>query len=161
RCPQWLQPPLLGVVLITSLMLWRGGIIVLPLAILGYVFGSAETRATLGPLLLIALAYVPAAGFAGGVLVALFRPLLRALGRAGKYLQFILGTWVYCVVLVFVIMPKLKPGDPPLPNSAAWLISTIMGIIFGLAAAIGWYSKKEGQEQAPGTAAPDEREPPN
>ena len=159
KCPQWLQPPLAGVALITSLMLWRGGIFVLPFAILGYVFGSPETRATLGPILLVALVYVPAAGFVGGMLVAIFRPILRALGVVGKYVQFILGTWVYCVALVFVIMPKLEPGDQPLPNSARWLISGIMGVVFGLAAAIGWYSKD--QAPAPAAKVPDEREPPN
>ena len=141
RCPNWLRPPLLGAGLIVAFVVWRGGLIVIPVVLVGYVFGSSATRATLGPILMAVLVYAPAAGFIGGSLVSLFRPLLRHLGMFGKYAQFVLGAWAYCVVLVFKIMPTFEPHDSdPLPASANWVISGIMGVLFGVFAAHGWYS---------------------
>jgi hypothetical protein len=132
--PEWLQPPLFGALFIYAFVLWRGGIIILPLAFLGWVFGPASDRAFLGSLLLAALVYAPAAGFLGGLLFAGVRPLLKRLGAFGRYLEFIFGAWVYCVVLVFVIVPILKPADKvALASPAGWVISGIMAIVYGLA----------------------------
>jgi hypothetical protein len=64
----------------------------------------------------------------------LTRPMLDRFGGFSRYLKFILGAWAYCVVLVFFIIPVLRPADRiPLSDPAGWAISVVMGIVFGLA----------------------------
>jgi len=134
RRPEWLQPPLYGALLVYGLILWRGGIVALPIGVITYAFGSAETRGVVGPILLAGLVYAPGAGFLGGLGVAILRPLLRRLGALGKYVETIFGVWVYCAVLVFVIVPILKPADKvPITSPVGWILSGIMGIVFVLA----------------------------
>jgi hypothetical protein len=140
--PRWLHAPLMGVFLVYGFVLLRGGLVVLPIVLLVYFFGSSSTRATLGPTLLAVLIYVPAAGFLGGLLVSALRPILRHFGVVGRYLQFIVGTWGYCVVLVFAIMPALDPQDRfQWSEPSGWIISGLMGVFFGLGGAHTWYEK--------------------
>ena len=142
--PQWLHAPLMGVFLIYGFVLLRGGFVVLPIVLLVYVFGSSPTRATLGPILLAVLVYAPAAGFLGGLLVNVLRPILRRLGSVGRYLQFIVGTWTYCVVLVFAIMPAVDAKNTyRWSEPGGWIISGLMGVFFGLVGAYAWYEKEE------------------
>jgi len=118
-------------------MLWRGGLVLLPIVFVYLLIKNPAVLMKVLPLLI----YVPGAGFLGGLLYGITAPALRPLGKAGSMLQFILGTWVYCVLLVFFIMPVIysiqgKPSDN-LSNSARWIISGGMAVIFGLALGIG------------------------
>jgi hypothetical protein len=132
--PAWLQPPLMGALLVYGFVLWRGGLIVLPVAALTFVFGSPRDRAFFGPLLLAVLVYAPAAGFVGGLIYAFAKPISNRLGGFGKYLKFILGAWAYSVVLIFFIMPVLRPTDRmSLSDPAGWVLSMVVAVVFGLA----------------------------
>jgi hypothetical protein len=135
--PAWLQPPLRGALLIYGFVLWRGGLIVVPIALLVFLFGPSADRAVIGPALLAILVYAPAAGFLGGLAYASTKSILDRLGAFGRYLKFILGTWVYCVVLVFFIAPVFKPEDrTPLSDPFGWVISAAMAVVFGLALSV-------------------------
>ena len=133
--PEWLRPAFYGAGLVWAFVLARGGVVVLPIAFVVLLFKNPTLL--VHQILPLFLFYVPGAGFLGGLLYSMTGPILRPLGRAGNVMQFVLGTWVYCVVLIFVIIPMTdaKPS-PPLSNAENWAISGVMGIIFGLALGI-------------------------
>ncbi len=135
RLPRWLRPAFLGAGLIYAFMIWRGALIVLPIVFLYLLF--KDPTSLFHQVLPVLLLYAPGAGFLGGLLYGITDPVLRHLGRPGKILQFILGTWVYCVVLVFYIMPiiDVKYGASG-SSTENWLSSAGMGVVFGLALGI-------------------------
>ena len=132
RRPSWLRPAFYGAGLVYMFMLWRGGLIVLPIAAVWLLFTHPATLFQALPLFLV---YVPGAGFLGGLLYGATNPVLGRLGRPGKIVQFILGTWVYCVLLVFFISPFIDRIDPKPSYTASvtenWVISGAMGVLFG------------------------------
>ncbi len=128
--PAWLQPPLLGALFVYAFVFWRGGLIVLPVAIIAFIFGSSANRAFLEPIILTTLVYAPGAGFLGGLLYSLARPILRPMGAFGRYLQYILTAWAYFAVLGFFIVPLFRPAGK-LPAGANWALSGFLGVIFG------------------------------
>ena len=129
--PEWLRPAFLGAGLVLAFIVWRGGLIVLPIVCLVLLFKNPALL--VHKVLPLFLLYVPGAGFVGGLLYGIAGPVARHLGRAGKVLQFVLGTWVYCVLLIFVIMPFIddKPR-PALTSTEDWALSGGMGLLFGL-----------------------------
>ena len=149
RLPRWLRPAFFGAGLVFAFMAWRGGLIVFPIALLVLLF--KDPGLLVQKVLPLFLLYAPGAGFLGGLLYGITEPALRHLGRVGKMLQFILGTWVYCVVLVFFIMPIIDAKDTAsISSTANWLISGGMGIIFGLA--LGSGAMSEGTPPNPATS---------
>ena len=141
--PRWLRPAFYGAGLIYAFMIWRGGLIILPLLFLYGLFKEpALLFKTAIPLLLV---YVPGAGFLGGLMYSATDPLLRHFGRGGKILQYVLGTWVYCVLLVFLIMPLFdkmsKERAAPSAPTEDWIISGVMGLLFGVTLGIVATSK--------------------
>jgi len=153
--PAWLQPPLRGAIFVYAFVFWRGGLIVLPVAIIAFIFGSSTDRAFLGPLLLASLVYAPAAGFLGGLLYSLARPVLRPMGAFGRYLQYMLTAWAYFAVLAFFILPLLRPAEK-LTAGANWALSGFLGLLFGyFLAAMDEDDEREAQaarsQQAVGT----------
>src|ERR1051326_2243746 len=94
--PAWLQPPLMGALLVYGFVLWRGGLIVLPVAALTFVFGSPRDRAFFGPLLLAVLVYAPAAGFVGGLIYAFAKPISNRLRGVRGELKIIFGALDLC-----------------------------------------------------------------
>ena len=132
--PAWLRPALYGALLIYGFVIWRGGLIILPIAIPILFFLD---RALLGRLLLAIFILAPAGGFAGGLVWGTLSPLLARLGKAGRVLKFVVGTWVYAAVLVFVIIPTIEPGKHMSPALAWGFIGgwgLFMGIAMGLQA---------------------------
>ena len=135
RLPRWLRPAFLGAGLVYAFMIWRGALIVLPVWFVYLLFKNPTLL--LHQVLPVFLVYAPGAGFLGGLLYGLSEPVLGWLGRFGKIVQFILGTWVYCVVLVFFIMPVIDAKDMASTSTTEnWLISAGMGVVFGLAIGI-------------------------
>ena len=126
--PAWLQPPLLGAIFVYAFVFWRGGLILLPVGIIAFIFGSSTDRAFLGPLLLASLVYAPAAGFLGGLLYSLARPVLRPMGALGRYLQYILTAWAYFAVLAFFcglpMVGAARADDEKMNSSATASIAT-------------------------------------
>ncbi len=133
QLPPWLRPAFFGAGFVFALMLWRGGLIVLPIAFVYLLVKNPPILLKLLPLIFI---YVPGAGFLGGLLYGITERALRPLGKTGRILQFILGTWIYCALLIFFIMPLLAPFDArastPISTPAKWIISGCLGVFFGL-----------------------------
>ena len=128
EAPDWLRPGLYGANMVAFFMVRRGGMIVLPILFIYLAIARPQDLPTAGGVILGALA----AGFAGGLFYGLVGLLVGSLGRTGKVLQFIAGTWVYCVVLVFVIIPLFEPSSPTsLSSGENWAIATGMGLVFG------------------------------
>jgi hypothetical protein len=128
--PGWLQPPLLGALFVYGFVVWRGGLVLLPIAFVAFVFGSSAERTLLGRVLLTALVYAPTGGFLAGLLYSLVKPALRRLGAFGRYVQYILAAWAYFAVLGFFVVPVLRPGDT-LSAGETWALSGVLGGVFG------------------------------
>jgi hypothetical protein len=127
--PAWLRPGLYGASFVYLFIVQRGGLVVLPiLLVIVAATRPRELLVVLPALFIVA----PAAGFVGGLFYGVTGLLVSRLGRTGRVLQFIAATWVYCVLLVFVIMPWIEPGSTSdLPTGVNWAIATGMGVLFG------------------------------
>jgi len=111
-------------------MIWRGGLIVIPILVV-YLLVK-EPSLLIHRVLPTLFVFVPAAGFLGGLLYGATGPLLRPLGGFGTVVRFILGTWVYCILLIFVIIPLLDPTEhTSWASSGDWALSAGMGVVFG------------------------------
>jgi hypothetical protein len=110
-------------------MMARGGLIILPVVFVIMAFIKPHEALILASIILVV---VPAAGFVGGLAYALTGLVLGRFGRVGRVFQFIAATWVYCVLLVFVIMPWLdRSNEAPSSVGENWAIATGMGLLFG------------------------------
>jgi hypothetical protein len=127
--PAWLRPGFVGAAFIYGFMLMRGGSILFPIAVVYLAVVDPKELLVVVPAVLIV---VPGAGFLGGLLYGVVGRFTKRLGKAGKVLQYIAATWVYCVLLVFVIMPWFDPkasaGSAP---TGSWIFATGAGILFG------------------------------
>ena len=134
--PEWLQPALGGAGIVFLFMLARGGLVIIPLVLLIMAFTHpAQLPLAIGLIFVMA----PGAGFLGGLFYGVVGRLAGGFGRFGKYLQFAAGAWVYCMLLVFVIMPLIEPGSrAKLPPTVNLIIATGMGLLFGGAMYVGW-----------------------
>ena len=136
RLPRWLQSAVFGAGLIFAFMVWRGGLIAIPITFLYLLL--TDPALLIHKVIPVMLIYAPGAGFLGGLLYGITQPGLRYLGKAGKLLQFIIGTWAYCVVLIFLIMPIIDPKEAASTSTKEnWIVSGGMGLVFGLALGIG------------------------
>ena len=130
RSPVWLRPAFFGVGLLLVFALSRGALLVIPILVVVLLLKDPSVlvhRAL--PLLL----YLVAAGFLGGLLYGVSGLFLKYLGRAGRLIQFILGTTVYFFFLVFFISPVLdNTRRPPISSSEDWYFIGIMGLGIGL-----------------------------
>src|SRR6266567_2457416 len=77
--PPWLRPPLYGALLIYAFEMWRGVLILGPIVL---VILAIKQPSTAWHMLLVLIVLAPAAGFAGGLLYILPRPLTKHLGKA-------------------------------------------------------------------------------
>ena len=136
RLPRWLRPAFFGAGFIYAFMIWRGALFVFPIAFVYLLF--ANPALLFRQMLPVLFIYAPGAGFLGGLLYGLTEPLMEPLGKVGRMIQFVLGTWVYCVILVFFIMPIIEPNEAAATSATAnWIISAIMGLVFGVALGVG------------------------
>jgi len=128
EAPGWLRPGLYGAGMVALFIVQRGGMVVLPILFIYLAFAHPQDLPRAGGIILGALA----AGFAGGLFYGLVGLLVGSLGRPGKVFQFIAGTWVYCVVGVFVIIPLVAPSSSTaLSAGENWAVATGMGLFFG------------------------------
>ena len=130
RSPVWLRPAFFGVGLLLVFALARGALVVIPILVVVLLFTNPSVLVhTALPLLF----YVVAAGFLGGLLYGVSGLFLKYFGRAGRLIQFILGTTVYFIFLDFFIVPVLDHTKrPPISSSEDWYFIGIMGIGIGL-----------------------------
>jgi hypothetical protein len=110
-------------------MKMRGGLIILPIAI---VYLAIREPSQLGPMLFLLLLVVPATGFLGGLAYGVVGRFTKPWGRPGHVMQFVAGAWVYCVLLVFIIMPWMEPTNATSIFSVGdWVMASGMGVLFG------------------------------
>jgi quinol-cytochrome oxidoreductase complex cytochrome b subunit len=134
--PAWLRPGLLGAGFVYMFMIvraapltGRGGLVIIAIALAGLALTHPDQLLVVIPLLFIV---APAAGFAGGLSYGVTGLLTKRLGRFGRILQFIAAVWVYCILLVFVIMPWIDPRSVrDISPTEQWIVATGMGILFG------------------------------
>jgi hypothetical protein len=130
RAPVWLRPAFFGVGLLVAFALARGALVVIPIIVVVLLF---KNPSILVHRALPLLFYLVAAGFLGGLLYGVSGLFLRYLGRVGRLIQFILGTTVYFIFLVFFIGPVLdNTKPPPISSSEDWYFIGIMGVGIGL-----------------------------
>ena len=133
--PAVLRPALYGAFFIWALILFRGGLIVLPIALPFLFFYD---RDLFWRFVLIFFLLAPAGGFAGGLLYGLTSPAVRRLGVAGAVLKFTLAAWGYLIVLVFVIMPFMEPNNRySISDTSHWVFIGGFGLVLGIAFALG------------------------
>jgi hypothetical protein len=137
--PSWLRPPLYGAVFIYAFEMWRGALILGPILLVGL---AIKEPSTAWRLLLVLVALAPAAGFAGGLLYILPRPLTKHLGKAGTLIQCLFAGFGYGAFLTFLIVPVMdsKPF-PPLSDGSEWFVAGLIGVIGGLAIGVPMISK--------------------
>ena len=128
--PAFLRPAFYGAFFIWALILFRGGLIVLPIA-LPIVFFT--DRQLFWPLLLTFLVLAPAGGFLGGFLYSTISPIANRLGLVGRIMKYTVAAWAYLIVLVFVIMPLLDRERPSLNDQADWIFIGGFGLALGIA----------------------------
>ncbi len=128
--PAWLRPGLYGALFVFGLMFARGLVFILPIALLVLAFTHPEQ---IPKLLAGILVVVPIAGFLGGIAYSLVGQLAGRIGKTGQVLQYVAAAWVYCMLLVFIIMPWL---DPPTVQALSFranlVLASGMGVFFGL-----------------------------
>ena len=130
RQPRPIRAALGGAALVYMFIIWRGGLIILPIAAAILLLFKP---AVLLQGLLFVLVVAPGAGFLGGLLYGATEPFLRPFGRAGRVIRFVLGTWVYCLLLVFFIIPAVKSEDRmPVSKPGGWIISGFLALLFGI-----------------------------
>jgi len=135
----WLRPALYGPLFIWALILFRGGLVVLPIALPVLFF---QDREFFWRLVLTLSVLAPAGGFAGGLLFGLVSPIASRLGAVGTVLKFTVAAWAYLIVLAFVIIPVIEPHkrftlrDP-------WDWAFIGGFGFALGIALAFGTRKE------------------
>jgi len=133
--PAFLRPALYGAFFIWALILFRGGLIVLPIALPILFFSN---RHLFWQLLLTFLVLAPAGGFAGGLLYGLISPIANRLGVVGTALKFTVAAWAYLVVLVFVIIPFVEPEKHRIVgDSGDWVFIGGFGLVLGIALTVG------------------------
>jgi hypothetical protein len=153
--PVWIRPAFYGVALLFGFMIWRGGLVIMPVLI---VYFLAKDPSFLVHRLLPALFFfVPAAGFLGGLLYGTSEPLLRPLGRVGKVIRLVLGVFVYAVLLTFVIVPLMDPKQTASWSSSEdWIIAggigLLAGLVLGIQAVFGGSDKARGHSGDAGAA---------
>jgi hypothetical protein len=135
--PSWLRPALYGSLLMYGLVIWRGGLILVPI---GTVVLFIHDRALMWRLLLTILVLAPAGGFAGGLVWGALTPLLNPLGKVGKVFKYVVGTWIYAALLVFLIIPTVKPTEN-IPPAVAWGFVAGWGLLIGIC--MGLQSEKD------------------
>ena len=137
--PSWLRPPLYGALLIYAFEMWRGVLILGPIILVGL---AIKNPSTAWRWLLILVALAPAAGFTGGLLYILPRPLTKYFGKAGTLIQCLFAGFGYGTFLTFLIIPVMdgKPF-PPLSDGSEWFVAALVGVIGGLAIGVPMISK--------------------
>ena len=129
--PAFLRPAFYGAFFIWTLILFRGGLIVLPIALPILFFTD---RQLFWPLLLTFLVLAPAGGFLGGLLYSAVSPIANRLGLVGRIMKFTVAAWAYLVVLVFVIMPLVdRKHAGSLNDRGDWIFIGAFGLLLGIA----------------------------
>ena len=129
--PSWQRPPLYGALLIYAFEMWRGVLILGPIILVGM---AIKEPSTAWRWLLVLVALAPAAGFAGGLLFVLPRPLTKHFGKIGTLIQCLFAGFAYGTFLRFLIVPVIdgKPF-PHLSDGSDWFVAALIGVISGLA----------------------------
>ncbi len=137
RLASWVRPGVYGALFVWLLMLARGGLVLIPVLLAYLAFKKPHD--VLGVAVAI-FAIVPMAGFLGGMAYGATGLVTIRLGRAGRIMQFIAAAWVYCAILMLVIIPWLdKTALEGIPLWFSWALATGMGILFG--AVLGFSAK--------------------
>ena len=132
--PAFLRPALYGAFFIWALILFRGGLIVLPI-LMAIVFFT--NRHEFWQMLLTFLVLAPGGGFFGGLLYGVVSPLANRLGVVGTVIKFTVAAWGYLVVLVYVIMPIIDSDDPSsLGVKGDWIFIAGFGLVIGIVLAV-------------------------
>ena len=130
QLPEWARPPFYGMFLVYGLIAARA-IIAVPILLI--VLIAAGPEGILKALWILIVAGL--AGFAGGIVFSLLRPILRHAGRAGA----IVKGWLCVFVYLATILPLLSPDDPHAKgyfdahDPHEWIIVAVLSLVFGTA----------------------------
>ncbi len=132
--PAVLRPGYYGALFIWALIIFRGGLVVLPILLIVLFFID---RQTLLRSLLVFCVLAPASGFAGGFLYGMVAPLVRRLGVFGSTVKFAIAASCYFIALFFLIVPLMRNEPrPPLADSETWTLIGILGVGMGIVLAL-------------------------
>ncbi len=132
--PKFLRPAFYGAFFIWALILFRGALIVLPIALPILFFTD---RQLFWQLILVFLVLAPAGGFTGGLLYSLVSPIANPLGVVGAVVKFTFAAWGYLIVLVYAIMPVIdRKENVSFTNSGDWIFIGGFGLLMGIVLAV-------------------------
>ena len=132
--PAVLRPAYYGTLFLWSVVLLRGGIIVLPALLLILLLTD---RQAFWQFSIVFFLLVPAAGFIGGLVYGVIAPLVKRLGIVGSIVKFAAAAACYFTVLFFLIVPLVGRGDrPALGDPETWREIGILAIGMGTVLAL-------------------------
>jgi hypothetical protein len=137
--PAYIRPALYGAFFVWALILFRAGVIPLPIALIAIFFTN---RDLFWPFVLTFLVLAPAGGFIGGILYSAISPVANRLGIVGRVLKFTVAASAYLTVLVFVIMPLLQTENKgSLSDQGDWIFIGGFGLLLGIIMA--WNTRRD------------------
>jgi hypothetical protein len=132
--PPVLRPAYYGALFIWALIIFRGGLVVLPILLLVVLFTD---RQAFWQFLLVFCVVAPASGFVGGFLYGMLGPLVNRLGIVGSIVKFAVAASCYFVALFFLIVPLLRNETrPPVTDPGTWTLVGILGVGMGVVLAL-------------------------